>query len=67
MKTRAISAAAVALVVLVLAMAHLWGPSTAPAGQPPLLTLTSENFTEFSAAFDAGADVPRMLVLLSPT
>ena len=67
MTKRAISVAATAVVVLLLGTAYLWGPSQAPTGQPPLLSLSSANFNEFSAAFDADADVPRMLLLLSPT
>ena len=67
MTKRAISAVAIAVVVLVLGAAYLWGPSQAPTGQPLMLTLSSENFNEFSRAFDADADVPRMLLLLSPT
>ena len=67
MSRRWITSAAIAGVVLLLVIAYLWGPSTAPVGQPPLLTLSSANFKEFSAAFDADADVPRMVLLLSPT
>jgi len=43
------------------------GPSGAPAGQQPLLALSSANFGEFEKAFDANADVPRLLLLVSPT
>jgi len=67
MKRCAITTAAIAVVVALLAIAYLWGPSTVPAGQPPLLTLSSANFSEFSAAFDADTDAPRMVLLLSPT
>jgi len=55
------------LVVLLGAVAYLWGPSSAPAGQEPLTTLSSTNSTEFQAAFDAASEGRRLIVLLSPT
>ena len=65
MKTRAILiAVAVALQFL---FAYLWGPSSVPAGQERLVTLSNANLSEFAAAFDADSNVPRMLLLLSPT
>lgn len=66
MKKRAIIVAVVA-VVLLLAGAYFWRPSSVPAGQDPLTVLTPENMSEFTAAFDANSDVPRMVLLLSPT
>lgn len=54
-------------IFLVLAALYLWGPSSVPAGQEPLATLTSANFNEFESAFDRDADVPRLVLLLSPT
>lgn len=54
-------------VLLALAAAYLWGPSAAPPGQAPLTTLSSANFTDFSAAFDSQADLPRLVLLVSPT
>ncbi len=63
---RAIFWAAVA-VFLLLAIVYLWGPSKAPPGQQPLLTLSSTNFSDFQKAFDADADAPRLVLLLSPT
>jgi hypothetical protein len=46
---------------------YLWGPSKTPPTQKPLLTLSTANFSEFGAAFDEGADAPRLVLLLSPT
>lgn len=66
MKKRAITLLVAAIVLLLLAV-YLWGPSSVPAGQEPLLTLTSANFNEFENAFDRDADVPRLVLLLSPT
>jgi len=65
-KRRAIFVAAAAAVVL-LAIAYLWGPSSVPAGQEPLVTLSDANWGEFATAFDADPNVPRMVLLLSPT
>ncbi len=58
---------AAAAVLLLLAIVYFWGPSKAPPGQEPLLPLTSANFSDFQRAFDAGADAPRLVLLLSPT
>jgi len=58
---------ALAAALLLLLVVYLWGPSSVPAGQRPLLTLSRANFSEFEKAFDADAQVPRLLLLLSPT
>jgi hypothetical protein len=65
-KKRAIFVVAAAVLVL-LAAAYLWGPSSVPAGQEPLVTLSRTNFSEFETAFDGDTNVPRLLLLLSPT
>jgi hypothetical protein len=64
---RKVLISALAAALLALAAVYLWGPSTAPPGQPPLITLSSSNFPEFSAAFDSQADFPRLVLLVSPT
>ena len=66
MKKRVLVLAATAILVL-LAAVYLWGPSSVPAGQEPLVRLTSANFNEFENAFDRDANVPRLVLLLSPT
>jgi len=66
MKRKAIIAAVVAALLLG-AVAYVWGPSSVPPGQPPLLTLTAANLSEFETAFDADTNVPRVVLLLSPT
>jgi hypothetical protein len=66
MKKRAALLVATAIFVL-LAAVYLWGPSSVPPGQEPLVTLTTANFSEFESAFDRDADVPRLVLLLSPT
>lgn len=53
--------------LLLLAIFYLWGPSTVPTGQEPLLTLSSTNFSYFQEAFDAQANGPRVVLLVSPT
>jgi len=50
-----------------LLLVYLWAPSSVPVGQEPLLVLSSANFSEFEKAFDANAQVPRLVLLLSPT
>lgn len=66
MKKKIIVLAMVA-VVLVLAVAYVWGPSSAPQGQEPLVALSEANFIDFEKAFDADPDSPRLVLLLSPT
>ena len=66
MKKRAVIVG-VAAVALLLAGVYFWGPSAVPSGQEPLTVLSPGNLSEFAAAFDAEADVPRMVLLLSST
>lgn len=56
-----------AAILLLVAAAYFWGPSSVPTGQPQLLTLTSDNFHEFESAFDSDTTAPRLVLLLSPT
>ena len=55
------------IAVLVLLAAYLWGPGSAPRGQRPVVTLSEGNLVEFEKAFDAEIEVPRLVILLSPT
>ena len=66
MKKRAIVLAVIA-VVLLLAVVYLWRPSAVPAGQEPLVELSTINFSDFENAFDRDSDTPRLVLLLSPT
>jgi hypothetical protein len=69
MRARAVAAvAALALVILLLLAARAFlRPGPAPAGQPPLATLSPASAIAFSAAFDARSAAPRLVLLLSPT
>jgi hypothetical protein len=67
MKRKRAILVAVAAFGLALAAAYLWGPSSAPAGQEPLFALSDANFSQFADSFDADPDVPRLVLLLSPT
>jgi hypothetical protein len=58
---------AVIAIVLLLAALRLWGPSSVPPGQEPLVTLSNANFSDFENAFDRDSDAPRLVLLLSPT
>ncbi len=66
MKKRGTIPGGIALLVLFGAL-FLWSPSSPPPGQQPVITLSTANFAEFEKAFDAGIDVPRLVLLLSPT
>jgi hypothetical protein len=46
---------------------HLYSGSAVPAGQPPLVSLTSTNFEQLRASFNASAGQVRVVLLLSPT
>jgi hypothetical protein len=67
MKKKTLIVVGIVAVALLLAAVYLWGPGAAPSGQPPVVTLSEANFPEFAKAFDAEADVPRLVFLLSPT
>ncbi|HEX8764305.1 MAG TPA: hypothetical protein VF740_04055 [Candidatus Acidoferrum sp.] len=66
MKKRVILVAGIAI-LLALAAAYLWGPASVPAGQEPLTVLSNAGLNQFASAFDRDADVPRLVLLLSPT
>lgn len=65
-KKRIIVLAVIAIVLLLAAM-YLWGPSSVPRGQEPLVALSNTNFSVFENVFDRGSDAPRLVLLLSPT
>ena len=67
MKKKRVITLVVAVVVVLLVAGYLWGPGTAPRGQEPLVSLSDQNFREFEKAFDEDADVPRLVLLSSPT
>ena len=57
-------------VIVALLLAAAWyqfgGHRTAP-GQPPLAELTAVSLEQLRADFNAAANQPRMIILLSPT
>lgn len=67
MKKKFIILGVVLAAILLVAIYLLQGPGSVPAGQLPLTTLTSANTSAFEAAFDGDADLPRLVLLLSPT
>ena len=66
MKKRAAVLTVIAVLVLSAAV-YLWGPSSVPRGQEPLVALSSANFSDFEKAFDGDSDASRLVLLLSPT
>ncbi len=46
---------------------YLYGGSTAPKGQQPLVRLNSSNLASLKDAFNGSASSVRLLVLVSPT
>ena len=67
MKRKRLIGVGVAAVLLLLAAVYMWRPGSAPRGQDPVVTLSEENLGEFEKAFDVETDVPRLVLLLSPT
>jgi hypothetical protein len=67
MKRKRLTGVGVPAVLVLLAAVYLWGPGSAPRGQDPVVTLSEGNLGEFEKAFDAETDVPRLVLLLSPT
>ncbi len=61
---------ALVVVIVALLLGGAWyqfgGHRTAP-GQPPLTELNAAALDQLRADFNAAADQPRMIVLLSPT
>ena len=58
---------ALAVLVLTGAAVYYYGGSQAPAGQPPLASLTPRNVVAVKDAFNGAKDDVRLLMLLSPT
>jgi hypothetical protein len=50
-----------------LIVRYLWLSKGTPPGQPPLTSLTQNNFDQFKNDFNAAGDEARLVLLLSPT
>lgn len=59
--------AVLAFVGLLILSWHFYGGTAVPAGQPPLVSLTSRNFDQLRAEFNAASGEVRIVLLLSPT
>ena len=66
MKRNRLIGVGVTAVLVLLAVAYLWGPGSA-RGQDPAVALSEGNLGEFEKTFDVDTDVPRLVLLLSPT
>jgi hypothetical protein len=53
--------------ILLLVFFYLYGGSTVPQGQQPLVRLNDSNIGGLRDAFNASASSVRLLVLVSPT
>jgi hypothetical protein len=67
MKKRLSILAVLVLVALLALGGHFYGGGKVPAGQPPLVLLTSTSFDQVRAAFNAASGEVRIVLLLSPT
>jgi hypothetical protein len=55
-----------AIAILVVGF-YLWGASSTPPGQPPLISLNEANVSQFQQSFNAATSNTRIVLLLSPT
>jgi hypothetical protein len=55
-----------AIVILAVGF-YLWGSSSTPPGQPPLVSLNEANVSQFQQTFNAAVSNARIVLLLSPT
>jgi len=61
------------IILAIVAMAmgllayYLYGGSTVPDGQQPLVRLTDSNFSSLKDSFNSSANSVRVIVMLSPT
>jgi len=58
---------ALAVLVGAVLLYYLYGGSTAPQGQQPLVRLNAANLASLKDTFNASANSVRVLVLVSPT
>jgi hypothetical protein len=56
-----------AAIFTLLAIVCLCGSSLIRAGSGSLITLSGTNFREFEKAFDHDVEIPRLVLLVSPT
>ena len=54
-------------IILLLVFFYLYGGSTVPKGQQPLVRLNDSNIGGLKDAFNASANSVRLLILVSPT
>ena len=66
-KRRLIIVLAIVVIGLGLVGYYLYGGSTVPNGQPPLVRLTDSNFSSLKDSFNSSANSVRVIVMLSPT
>ncbi|MGA7634169.1 MAG: hypothetical protein WCB11_25665 [Terriglobales bacterium] len=57
----------IGIVAALLIVWFLWLSKGTPPGQPPLTSLTPDNFQNFRQEFNSNADRARLVLLLSPT
>jgi hypothetical protein len=67
MRKRLSILAAFVIVALLALGWHFYGGETVPPGQPPLVSLTPNNFDQLRAAFNRTSGDVRIVLLLSPT
>lgn len=57
----------VGIIAALLIVWYLWLSKGTPPGQPPLTSLTQNNFDHFKNDFNDAKDEARLVLLLSPT
>ena len=67
MKRRLIIILAIVVVGLALLVYYLYGGSSVPNGQQPLVRLSDVNISSLKDSFNSSANSVRVIVMLSPT
>jgi hypothetical protein len=67
LKRRLIITLAIVVVGLGLLAYYLYGGSTVPNGQQPLVRLSESNFSSLKDSFNSSANSVRVIMMLSPT
>ncbi|HSS21222.1 MAG TPA: hypothetical protein VLL54_14205 [Pyrinomonadaceae bacterium] len=67
MKRRLLIILAIVVIGLGLVGYYLYGGSTVPNGQAPLVRLNDTNFSSLKDSFNGSANSVRVIVMLSPT
>ncbi|HZS52399.1 MAG TPA: hypothetical protein VFA54_16130 [Bryobacterales bacterium] len=67
MKSRWRAAALILMMLALIVAFRVFGPRDVPEGQPALVSITDQTFSDFQRVFNDSAETTRILVLFSPS